>query len=109
MHLYDVRAQEAALAYQRTVLNALHEVENAIAAYGADQQRRVALDATVAQNRDALALSRQRYEAGVVELSSTSLDVERTLAAERARARRRTHRGRHRSGAIYRALGGAWG
>ncbi len=58
MQLYDVRAQEAALAYQRTVLNALHEVENALAAYGADQQRRAWLDATVAQNREALALSR---------------------------------------------------
>ena len=28
VRLYDVRAREAALAYQRTVLNALHEVEN---------------------------------------------------------------------------------
>ena len=33
VQLYDVRAQEAALAYRRTVLNALHEVENALAAY----------------------------------------------------------------------------
>ena len=35
VQLYDVRAQEAALAYRRTVLAALHEVENALAAYGA--------------------------------------------------------------------------
>ena len=78
VRLYDVRAQEAALAYQRTVLNALHEVENALAAYGADQQRRTWLEATVAQNRDALALSRQRYESGVVTFIDV-LDVERTL------------------------------
>ena len=36
----DVRAREAALAYAATVLGALHEVENARAAYAADQDRR---------------------------------------------------------------------
>ena len=48
VRLYGVRAREAALAYQRTVLNALHEVENSAAAYHADLERRTWLDATVA-------------------------------------------------------------
>jgi len=78
VRLYDVRAQEAALSYRRAVLAALHEVENALAAYSADQQRRLALEAAVAQNRDALALSRQRYEKGLTSFIDV-LDADRSL------------------------------
>lgn len=107
VRLYDVRAQEAALAYQRAVLNALHEVENALAAYGADQQRRTWLDATVAQNRDALTLSRQRYESGL----SNFIDV---LDAERSLQQNELALTDSNTGVtldlvrLYRALGGGW-
>ena len=76
VRLYDVRAQQATLSYQRAVLNALHEVEDALAAYGVDQQRRAWLDATVAQNRETL--SRQRYESGLANFIEV-LDAERSL------------------------------
>jgi outer membrane protein, multidrug efflux system len=107
VRLYDVRAQEAALAYQRTVLDALHEVENALAAYAADQQRRAWLDTTVAQNRETLALSRQRYESGVVSFIDV-LDAERTLqqnelSLDDSIAAVSTDLVR-----VYRALGGGW-
>ena len=108
VHLYDVRAQEAALAYQRTVLDALHEVENAIAAYSADQRRRVALEAAVVQNRDALGLSRQRYEHGVASFLEV-LDVQRSLQQNElalAEARAAVDIDLVQ---IYRTLGGAWG
>ncbi len=107
VRLYDVRAQEAALAYQRTVLNALHEVENALAAYGADQQRRAWLDATVAQNRETLTLSRQRYESGLATFIEV-LDAERTwqqnqLALADSISAVSTDLVR-----VYRTLGGGW-
>ena len=107
VRLYDVRAQEAALAYQRTVLDALHEVENALAAYAADQQRRAWLATTVAQNRETLALSRQRYESGVVSFIDV-LDAERTLqqnelSLDDSIAAVSTDLVR-----VYRALGGGW-
>jgi outer membrane protein, multidrug efflux system len=107
VRLYDVRAQEAALAYQRTVLGALHEVENAIAAYSADQLRRRALEAAVTQNRDALALSRLRYQNGVASFLDV-LDIERSLqqnelALVEARAAVSTDLVQ-----IYRALGGEY-
>ncbi len=108
VHLYGVRAQEAALAYQRTVLGALHEVENAIAAYSADQRRRVALEAAVVQNRDALGLSRQRYEHGVASFLEV-LDVQRSLQQNElalAEARAAVDIDLVQ---IYRTLGGAWG
>jgi NodT family efflux transporter outer membrane factor (OMF) lipoprotein len=107
VRLYDVRAQEAALAYQRTVLNALHEVENALAAYSADQQRRTWLDATVAQNRDALALSRQRYESGVATFIDV-LDVERTLQQNQLALADSVTAVSTDLVRVYRALGGGW-
>ncbi len=105
--LYDVRAQQAALGYQRTVLNALHEVENALAAYGADQQRRAWLDATVAQNREALALSRKRYESGVMTFIDV-LDVERTLQQNELSLSDSVTAVSSDLVRLYRALGGGW-
>jgi len=78
LRVQDVKTQEAALDYQRTVLSALHEVENALAAYRADQDRRAELDAGVTHSRDALTLARQRYESGVANFIVV-LDAERTL------------------------------
>lgn len=78
VRVQDIRAQEAAVAYERTVLSALHEVENALAAYRADQERRAELGAAVAHSRDALTLARQRYESGVATFIVV-LDAERTV------------------------------
>jgi multidrug efflux system outer membrane protein len=107
VRLYDVRAQEAALAYQRTVLNALREAENAIAAYAADQQRRSWLDATVAENRDALTLSRQRYETGLSNFIDV-LDAERTLQQNQLSLADSTTAVTTDLVGLYRTLGGGW-
>jgi NodT family efflux transporter outer membrane factor (OMF) lipoprotein len=107
VQLYGVRAQEAALAYRRTVLAALHEVENALAAYTDDQQRSGWWDATVAQNRDALALSRQRYESGVISFVDV-LDVERTLQENELSLSDSATSVTTDLVRLYRALGGGW-
>jgi outer membrane protein, multidrug efflux system len=107
VHLQNLRAREAALAYELTVLGALHEVENALAAFGADQQRHTLLEATAAQNREVLDLSRQRYEGGV----SNFVDV---LNAQRALQQSQTLLLDSATTAatdlvhLYRALGGGW-
>jgi NodT family efflux transporter outer membrane factor (OMF) lipoprotein len=103
----DVRAKEAAVAYAATVLTALHEVENARAAYGADQDRRAWLDLTVAHNRDAWLLARQRYDGGVASFIEV-LDAERTLQQNQlllAESRTAVCDDLIR---LYRALGGGW-
>jgi NodT family efflux transporter outer membrane factor (OMF) lipoprotein len=105
--LYKVRAQEAALAYQSTVLNALHEVEDALATYDAEQQRREWLAATVAQNRDVLALSKQRYASGVATFIDV-LDVERTLQQNELSLADSTTAVATDLVRLYRALGGGW-
>jgi multidrug efflux system outer membrane protein len=107
VHLYRVRAQEAALTYERTVLNALHEVENALAAYRADQDRRAWLASAVAQNLDALTLSRQRYESGVASFIDV-LDVERTWQQNQLALADSTTAVTTDLVRLYRALGGGW-
>jgi NodT family efflux transporter outer membrane factor (OMF) lipoprotein len=106
IHLQDVRAQEAAVSYEQTVLGALHEVENALAAYRADQERRAELAAGGEHSRDALMLARQRYEAGVANFIVV-LDAERTVQqSELALAESVTSVSADLV-ALYRALGGS--
>jgi outer membrane protein TolC len=107
VHLNDVRSQEAAIVYQRTVLNALHEVDNALSAYAADQQRRAWLDATVAQNHDALALARQRYEGGISTFIDV-LDAERTLQQNELSRTASVTAVATDLVRVHRALGGGW-
>jgi len=107
VRLYDVRAQQAALGYQRTVLGALHEVENALASYAADQQRRAWLDATVLQDRDVLNLQRQRYESGLATFIEV-LDAERSLQQNQELLIDSTTAVAVDLVRLYRALGGGW-
>jgi NodT family efflux transporter outer membrane factor (OMF) lipoprotein len=105
--LQRVREKEAAATYANAVLNALHEVENARAAYDADQDRQAWLQNTVAQNRDALDLTRARYRSGVASFIEV-LDAERTLRQnELALAQSQTAVSEDLV-ALYRALGGGW-
>ena len=77
VRLQRVRAKEAAVAYAQTVLAALNQVEDALAAYGADQARRAALETAVTASRNARMLARERYQSGVASFIDV-LDAERT-------------------------------
>ena len=107
MRLQSVRAAEAVLDYRRTVLGALHEVDDALAAYGADQQRRQALTETVARNQDGVDLARQRYASGVASFIDV-LDAERTLEQNELTLADSTTSVSIDLVALYKALGGGW-
>jgi NodT family efflux transporter outer membrane factor (OMF) lipoprotein len=107
VRLQNVKAQEAALDYQRTVLSALHEVENALAVYTADRDRGVSLAKAVEEGRDALTLARQRYSSGVANFMDV-LDAERTLQQNELSLATNTTATATDAVAIYRALGGGW-
>jgi outer membrane protein, multidrug efflux system len=107
VRLYNLRAQQAAVGYERTVLNAVHEVVNALAAYSADQERHVWLTAAAAQNADALTLARQRYENGVANFTDV-LNVERTLQQNEGSLNDGTTAVATDLVRLYRALGGGW-
>jgi multidrug efflux system outer membrane protein len=107
VHLQSVRAQESALAYQSTVLKALHEVANALAAFSADQVRRMELDHAVGESRDALALARERYQSGVANFIDV-LDAERSLQLNESAQIDAVTATSVDLVALYRALGGGW-
>jgi NodT family efflux transporter outer membrane factor (OMF) lipoprotein len=107
LELRKAQQQEAAITYQRTVLGALHEVDNALTAYGAEQQRRDELARAVAQDRRAVALARDRYEQGVADFLQVLTAQRALLAAEQDLADSTTTVSTNLV-ALYKALGGGW-
>lgn len=107
VELRKLQQQEAAVAYQRTVLQAWHEIDNALSAYIAEQQRNQELAAGVAAGKDAYQLASLRYRHGLTNFL-VALDAERTLLqAERAYSDSNTLIATQLV-ALYKALGGGW-
>jgi NodT family efflux transporter outer membrane factor (OMF) lipoprotein len=99
--------KEAALTYQRTVLQALHDVDNALIAYTNEQRRRDQLQQDVNASRRALDLARQRYTQGVATFLDV-LDAERTVLAAEQQLNDSTTTVSTNLVALYKALGGGW-
>jgi len=101
------RADAELASYEKTVLESLEETENALVDFGREQVRRDFLRDSVRAAGEAMALARQRYEAGVADFlpvldaERTQLDVEAQLALSETRTATSLV-------AIYKALGGGW-
>lgn len=107
IRLEEARQRTAAITWRRTVLDALHEVENALAAYYGDQGRRDALRRQAGAARQAASLARTRFSAGLGTFLEV-LDAERTrLSAELAVAESAAAVSTDLV-AVYKALGGGW-
>jgi NodT family efflux transporter outer membrane factor (OMF) lipoprotein len=107
LRLRKEQQQEAAVNYERTVLNAWHEVDNALTAYDAEQQRRDELLQAVAQNRRALGLAQSRYRQGLIDFL-TVLDTQRSLLQTEQQLADSTTTVSSNLVALYKALGGGW-
>ena len=75
----DARAEEAALAWERAVLDALEEAENARTAFAREQVRRDFLAAATGEARRAVEFARTQYGEGLTDFLAV-LDSERALA-----------------------------
>lgn len=108
----SVRAQEAvqvqsAIAYEKAVLAALEDVENALAAYANSRTRADALLVAADAARNAAAIAGQRYASGLIDYQ-VLLETERTrLSATDSLASAATDRLVALVG-LYKALGGGW-
>jgi len=105
--LQEARQQEAAVAFQKTVLTAWHEVDNALTAFQAEQARRVHLTRAVADSQRALGLAQSRYEQGVADFL-TVLDAQRLLLGTQQQLQISTTNVSEDLVALYKALGGGW-
>ena len=107
LQLSQAQQRAAALTYQRTVLSAWHDVDNALVAYSAEQARRDALVQSVAQNQRALSLSRDRYTQGLSDFLNV-LTAERSLLAAQQQLANSTVTVSQNLVQLYKALGGGW-
>jgi NodT family efflux transporter outer membrane factor (OMF) lipoprotein len=107
LHLREAQQQEAAINYQKTVLQAWHDVDNALTAYQTEQARRDQLILAEQQNRRALGLAQSRYQQGVADFL-TVLDAERSLLSTQQQLADSTTTVSENLVALYKALGGGW-
>jgi NodT family efflux transporter outer membrane factor (OMF) lipoprotein len=105
--LRKAQQQQAAIAYERTVLQAWHDVDNALDAYRREQQRRDQLIQAVAANRRALALAQSRYQQGVSNFLDVLTAETNLLSTEQQLATSTTNVSSDLV-ALYLALGGGW-
>lgn len=103
----EARTKEALIVYDRTVLRALQETDDAFKAYGAAGSTLGLRLLESAANREAARLARVRFSAGE-GIYLDVLEAERSdFASRRALAVARTHQ-RLAVVSIYKALGGGW-
>ncbi len=110
--LANVRVQQALrdqayLTYRKTVLVALQEVEDALAASSNEEDHRTALAEAVTQNRRALDLSTSLYTQGSADFI-TVLDAERSLYSSQTALAQSRQAASADIIALYKALGGGW-
>ena len=105
--LTEARQRESAIAYQKAVLQAWHDIVNNLTSLKADQARRARLARQVSDARRALSLARTRYQSGVDTFTTVLQDSQTALQAEmnlsQATAAISTD-----FVALYKALGGGW-
>jgi NodT family efflux transporter outer membrane factor (OMF) lipoprotein len=103
----EAQLEQATLAYQSTVLEALAEAEKALSSFRSSRERIVALEEAARAATEAAELADQRYAAGLVDLLSV-LDTQRTLFSIEEQLV--TARGEllNAFSGLYRALGGGW-
>jgi outer membrane protein TolC len=107
LELRDAQQQEAAIFYHKTVLQAWHDVVNALVAHRLEQTRRARLRAQADHSRQALGLARTRYNDGVTDFL-TVLDTERTLLQAEQQYATSTTNVALDLVQLFKALGGGW-
>ena len=105
----SARAQQdqAYYAYQKAVLTALRDVEDALARYQADQRRIIAQKASVDASTNSLLIARQQFETGLVTYINV-LQAQQTLLNARNGLAQDEGQLATDLVSLYKALGGGW-
>ena len=107
LRLRQAQQREAAINFQRTVLQAWQEVDDALTAYAEAQRRRRQVAEAVKQNEIALGAARQRYTEGVSDFLNVITSQAQLLQSENDLADSDTQIASDLV-RLYRALGGGW-
>lgn len=107
VRLQEALRDQAFLTYQKTVLAAFQDVENALIAFAREQQHRQQLSDAVAANRKAVELSLQLYAEGLTDFLNV-LNAQRSLYASEDALLQSERSITTDLIALYKALGGGW-
>ncbi len=103
----DARTEQALLAYEKTILNALREVEDSLVAVAENTKQRDALIRNAEAAQRSLRLALELYKDGLRDFQST-LDAERALFDAVNRAADADGTTAASLVALYKSLGGGW-
>lgn len=107
LHLREAQQQEAAIAFQHTVLQAWREVDDALIVYDSEQLRRDRLTEVVKLNQRALDVAQQRYKAGAIDYLNV-LNVQRQLLDGQSNLEQSKATADTNLITLCKALGGGW-
>jgi NodT family efflux transporter outer membrane factor (OMF) lipoprotein len=105
--LRKAQQREAAILYQKSVIQALNDADSALTAFADIQQRRDSLSAEVEQDRMALSAARDNYREGAIGLLSVTT-AQATLLEGQDRLAQSEAGVRQMLVLVYKALGGGW-
>jgi NodT family efflux transporter outer membrane factor (OMF) lipoprotein len=107
VRIEDARFQQAATAYQNTVLNAAREVESSMTGYLRERERVAALRVSVDASRRAVDLAQTQYRDGVINYTLV-LDAQQFLLRNEDQLTSARGEVARNLIATYKALGGGW-
>jgi NodT family efflux transporter outer membrane factor (OMF) lipoprotein len=105
--LRESQQREAAISFQKTVLQAWREVDDALTAYREVQRRRAEVARSVTENQAALQAARQRYSEGAIDFLNVISTQALLLQSENDLSDSDTQIATNLV-ILYRALGGGW-
>ncbi len=103
----DSRRDRAEIVYEKTVLSALVEVENALVAFAREQEKERILQTAVASAQRALTISRSQYELGLVDFLNV-LQSEQSFHQSQDQLVQSEQRLSLDMVILFKALGGGW-
>jgi outer membrane protein, multidrug efflux system len=99
--------QQALLSYQKTVLTAFKEVEDALVAYDQEQQKQHSLQQAVTANQQAVQLATERYDKGLTSFLDV-LTSQQALQQAQSSLVSSTAKTSANLVLLYKVLGGGW-
>lgn len=107
IQIQDARQEQALAQYEKAVLTALQEVEDALVAYAHNQLRRQSLADAVQANRRAVELANELYTKGLTDFL-TVLEAQRSLLLTEDQLVQSERAVSTDLVLLYKALGGGW-
>jgi outer membrane protein TolC len=107
IRVQDARQEQALRQYEKAVLTALEDVENALSSHTRELQRQEFLQTSVTANRRTLDLAIERYASGLENFLSV-LDAQRSVYAAEDRLVQSERNSVVSLIAVYKSLGGGW-